>query len=65
MIASPGCGHHLLNRGKTNVSLSPFAPEKLVSHDGFGRRVLRQPADPLHDYILRIRNDVGLQQKIS
>ena len=30
--------------GKMNFSLSPFAPEKLVSRDGFGRPVLRQPA---------------------
>ena len=28
-------------------SLSPFAPEKLVSRDGFGRSVLRQPAHSL------------------
>ena len=30
--------------GKTNISLSPFAPENLVSRDGFGRPVPRQPA---------------------
>ena len=29
-------------------SLSPFAPEKLVSRDEFGRPVLRQPAHSLH-----------------
>ena len=29
-------------------SLSPFAPEKLVSRDGFGRPVLRHPAHSLH-----------------
>ena len=27
-----------------NISLSPFAPENLVSPDGFGRPVPRQPA---------------------
>ena len=27
-----------------NISLSPFAPENLVSRDGFGSPVLRQPA---------------------
>ena len=27
-----------------NISLSPFAPEKLVSRDGFGSLVSRQPA---------------------
>ena len=30
--------------GKTYFSLSPFAPESLVSRDGFGRPVPRQPA---------------------
>ena len=30
--------------GKMNISLSPFAPENLVSRDGFGRPVPRQPA---------------------
>ena len=29
--------------GKINASLSPFAPEKLVSRDGFGTPVPRQP----------------------
>ena len=29
---------------KMNISLSPFAPENLVSLDGFGRPVPRQPA---------------------
>ena len=27
-----------------NISLSPFAPENLVSRDGFGSPVPRQPA---------------------
>ena len=31
-----------------NISLSPFAPEKLASRDGFGCSVLRQPAHSLH-----------------
>ena len=30
--------------GKMNLSLSPFAPENLVSRDGFGSPVPRQPA---------------------
>ena len=30
--------------GKMNISLSPFAPENLVSRDGFGRPVPRQLA---------------------
>ena len=30
--------------GKNNFALSPFAPEKLVSRDGFGSPVPRQPA---------------------
>ena len=30
--------------GKTNISLSAFAPENLVSRDGFGSPVPRQPA---------------------
>ena len=30
--------------GKMSISLSPFAPENLVSRDGFGRSVPRQPA---------------------
>ena len=34
-------------QGKTVFSLSPFAPEELVSRDGFGRPVLRQPAHSL------------------
>ena len=32
------------SRGKTDISLSPFVPEKLVSRDGFGRLFPRQPA---------------------
>ena len=31
-----------------NISLSPFAPENLVSRDGFGSPIPRQPAH-LHD----------------
>ena len=30
--------------GKINTSLSPFAPKKMVSRDGFGSSVPRQPA---------------------
>ena len=30
--------------GKIDISLSPFAPENLVSRDGFGSPVPRQPA---------------------
>ena len=40
-VANPARGR--LNR-KINISLSPFAPENLVSRDGFGRPVPRQPA---------------------
>ena len=40
-VANPA--HGQLSR-KKNFSLSPFAPENLVSRDGFGRSVPRQPA---------------------
>ena len=36
-----------------NLSLSPFAPENLVSRDGFGSAVPRQPA------ILHIQSESG------
>ena len=39
--ANPGRGQL---KGKNNISLSPFAPENLVSRDGFGSSVPRQPA---------------------
>ena len=39
-VASPARGQ--LNR--ENISLSAFAPENLVSRDGFGSPVPRQPA---------------------
>ena len=39
-VASPARGQ--LNR--KNISLSAFVPENLVSRDGFGSPVLRQPA---------------------
>ena len=39
--ASPARGQ--LNR-ENEYSLSPFAPEKMVSRDGFGRPAPRQPA---------------------
>ena len=36
-------------QGNMNISLSPFAPENLVSGDEFGRPVPHQPAHyPLH-----------------
>ena len=35
-----------LNTGKTDISSSDFAPENLVSRDGFGSPVPRQPAHP-------------------
>ena len=34
--------------GKMNISLSAFAPENLVSRDGFGSPVPRQSAHHLH-----------------
>ena len=40
-VANPARGQ--LNR-EMNISLSAFAPEKLVSRDGFGSPVPRQPA---------------------
>ena len=42
-VANPARGQ--LNR-EMNISLSPFAPENLVSRDGFGSSVPRQPAHP-------------------
>ena len=36
--------HVVSSRGKTNISLSAFAPENLVLRDGFGSPVPRQPA---------------------
>ena len=43
-VANPACGE--LNRKNEcfNISLSAFAPENLVSRDGFGSPVPRQPA---------------------
>ena len=32
---------------KMNIPLSPYVPENLVSRDGFGSPVPRQPAHPL------------------
>ena len=40
--ANPARGQ--LNREKINISLSAFAPENLVSRDGFSSPVPRQPA---------------------
>ena len=36
-----------------NISLSPLAPESLVSRDGFGRLVPRQPAHSLYSGSIR------------
>ena len=36
--------HVVSSTGKMNISLSAFAPENLISRDGFGSPVLRQPA---------------------
>ena len=41
-VANPARGQ--LNAGKMNISLSAFAPENLVSRDGFGSPIPRQPA---------------------
>ena len=41
MVANPACGQIA---GKMNISLSAFAPENLVSRDGFGSPVPRQPS---------------------
>ena len=40
-VASPARGQL---KGKMNISLSAFVPENLVSRDGFGSPVPRQPA---------------------
>ena len=42
-----------------NVSLSPFAPENLVSRDGFGSPVPRQPAR-LHTQAKSSSRDLSL-----
>ena len=44
-VANPARGQ--LNRENGN-SLSPFAPDNLVSQDGFGRPVPHQPAFSPH-----------------
>ena len=36
--------------GKVSISLSPLAPENLVSQDGFGRPVPRQPDYTLYTH---------------
>ena len=41
-VVIPACGQ--LNR-EMNISLSPFAPENLVSRDGFGSPILPQPGN--------------------
>ena len=44
-VAYPARGHVY---GKMNISLSPFAPENLVSRDGSGHPAPRQPARSPH-----------------
>ena len=41
-VANPARGQ--LNRENEHFPVSPFAPENLVSRDGFGSPVPRQPA---------------------
>ena len=42
-VANPARGH--LNReNEYGIFLSPFAPENMISRDGFGSPVPRQPA---------------------
>ena len=48
-VANPARGQ--LNRRKVNIPLSAFAPENLVSRDGFGSPV---PCQPAHLHILRL-----------
>ena len=45
-VANPARGQ--LNRENEKKSLYPFAPEKLISRDGFGRPVPRQPTYSLY-----------------
>ena len=45
-----------------NIYLYPFAPEKLVSRDGFGRPVPRQPAH-LHTQRLNLELTYGISPK--
>ena len=42
-VANPARGQ-LKKENEYEYSLSPFAPEKMVSRNGFGRPVPRQPA---------------------
>ena len=41
-VANPARGQ--LNREEINISVSAFAPENLISRDGFGSSAPRQPA---------------------
>ena len=41
------------NKEKGNL-MSPFAPENLVSRDGFGRPIPRQPAHSLHSGLIGV-----------
>ena len=49
-VANPACGQ--LNWENGYVSLSPFTAENLVSRDGFGRPVPRQPAHSPHSGLI-------------
>ena len=46
-VANPDRGQ-LKTSEKNNIFLSPFAPENVVSRDGFGRLVPSQPANSPH-----------------
>ena len=48
-VASPARGQ--LNKENQYISLSAFAPESLVSRDGFGSPIPRHPAR-LHTHIM-------------
>ena len=56
-VANPARGQ--LNRENENISLSPFAPENLVSGDGFGSPVPRQPTH-LHTQRLNLMLTYGI-----
>ena len=45
-VANPARGQLNTENEYFNISLSPFAPENLVSRDGFGSPFPRQPAHP-------------------
>ena len=45
-VVNPARGQLNRDNEHRSISLSPFAPENLVSRDGFGSPVPRQPAHP-------------------